>query len=188
MFKREKGSYGYIKRCKKQDIIKMVLYVFVALGIFITGLFTNKMSYQNIFTILAILFVLPWARVLVEFIMFFPYKTPEKESYDKVAAVAPKEAKVASDMVITSSEKSMGLSFVVIGNGYLFGLIMNEKQDVNYIQKYLKNGVYNWSNQYQVKIHKNMKDFLRDVEQAKEKEIPEVERENVESYIFSLVI
>lgn len=188
MFSKKKGEYGYITKSKRFDIIKMLLYIFVAVAVFVAGLFVNDMSYQNIFTIIAILFVLPWARVLVEFIVFFPYKSPSQEDYSRVKQVASKEATVASDVVITSSEKSMGLNFLVMGNGYVFGLIMNEKQKEDKIQEYLKNGIHNWSNQYQVKIHKNMESFLKDVENAREKEIPEKERENVEKYVFSLFV
>ena len=78
MFKKEKGEYGYITKSKKIDLIKMAIYIVIALAIVVVGLLLNKMSIQNIFTVVAILFVLPWARVLVEFIMLFPYHTPDK--------------------------------------------------------------------------------------------------------------
>ncbi len=188
MFKKKKGEYGYIAKSKRIDVIKMLLYVGVALAVFGLGLILNKMSYENIFTVLAILFVLPWARVLVEFIVFFPYSTPSKEQYDKVASAIGEDAVLASDMVITSTEKSMGLSFLVMGNGYVVGLVMNQKQNVDEIQNYLRKGVNNWSDKYCVKMYSNFNEFLKDVKEAKEKEITEKERENVEKFIFSLVV
>lgn len=188
MFKKKKGEYGYITKSKRIDVIKMAIYVAIALFIFCLGLVLNKMSYQNIFTIVAILFVLPWARVLVEFIVFFPYKTPSKEQYDKVRSVISDEAVLASDMVITSTEKSMGLNFLVMGNGYVIGVVMNQKQSVDEIQNYLRKGVNNWSDKYRVKLYGNFDDFLKDVREAKEKEITEKERENVEKFLFSLVV
>lgn len=188
MFKKKKGEYGYIAKSKRIDVIKMIIYVGIALAIFVLGLFLNKMSYQNIFTMVAILFVLPWARVLVEFIVFFPYKTPEKEKYDKVEKAIGEDTVLASDMVITSTEKSMGLDFLVMGNGYVIGVIMNQKQDVDEIQNYLRKGVNNWSDKYRVKIYGKYDEFLKDVKEAKGKEISEKERENVEKFIFSLVV
>lgn len=188
MFKKKKGEYGYIAKSKRIDVIKMLLYVGVALAVFGLGLILNKMSYENIFTVLAILFVLPWARVLVEFIVFFPYSTPSKEQYDKVASAIGEDAVLASDMVITSTEKSMGLSFLVMGNGYVVGLVMNQKQNVDEMQSYLRKGVNNWSDKYRVKMYSNFNEFLKDVKEAKEKEITEKERENVEKFIFSLVV
>lgn len=188
MLKKSKGEYGYITKSKRIDIIKMLLYIVVAAAIFIGGLFLNKMSYRNIFTILAILFVLPWARVFVEFVVFFPYKTPNKEDYEKIKEITAAEARLLSDVVITSTERSMGIDFVVMGNGYVFGLTLNKKQNPEEIQKYLRDGVKNWSDSYQVKIHKNMKSFLQDVKNAREKELNPKEREQVESYIFSLMV
>lgn len=188
MWKKTKGEYGYIKKTKKIAFLKLIGFLVIAAVIFGLGLLLNKMSYRNIFTIVAILFVLPWARVVVELVLMFPYKTPERANYDKLKAVVAEDARLASDLVITSRERSMGLDFMVLGNGYIFALACNEKQDVNYIQKYLKDGVYNWSNQYQVKIYKQFTDLVRDVQQVKEKEIPEKERQNVEDYVFSLVV
>lgn len=188
MFSRKKGEYGYIKKAKKQDIIKMLIYVAIALLIFFVGLLMNKMSYTNVFTVVAILFVLPWARVLVEYIVLFTYHTPEKEDYDKVVAAVSPEAKVISDYVFTSTERSMGLNFLVVGNGYAYGWIMNDKQDVKGIQTYLQKGVSNWSDQYQVKIYTRLEELLKVVSHAKEKEIPDQEREKVESYLLSLAV
>ena len=82
----------------------------------------------------------------------------------------------------------MGIDFVVMGNGYVFGLTLNKKQNPEEIQKYLRDGVKNWSDSYQVKIHKNMKSFLQDVKNAREKELNPKEREQVESYILSLMV
>ncbi|MBQ1391972.1 MAG: hypothetical protein IIY81_00235 [Lachnospiraceae bacterium] len=188
MLKKTKGEYGYITKSKKLDIIKMLIYIGIAAAIFIIGLFLNKMSYQNIFTIVAILFVLPWARAFVEFVVFFPYKTPSRDAYEKVKSTVATEAKLLSDVVITSTEKSMGLDFLVMGNGYVFGVIANEKQNAEEIQKYLRSGVNNWSDLYQVKIHKNVNSFLQDVKNAREKEIKQEEKEKVENYILSLFV
>lgn len=188
MFKKTKGEYGYITKTKKYDMIKMLIYMAIAAAIFVVGLLLNKMSYRNIFTIVAILFVLPWAKVLVEFIVMFPYRTPKKEDFEQVQAVLPEDARLLSDLVITSEETPMGLNFMVIGSGYVHAWIMNDKQNADYIQTYLRKGVANWSSAYQVKIHRNKQSFLKGVEEAKAKEIPAKEREQVEEYLLSLIV
>ena len=94
MFKKTKGEYGYITKTKKYDIIKMLIYMAIALAIFVTGLILNNMSYSNVFTIIAILFVLPWAKILVEFIVMFPYKTPEKEDFKQVEAALSDDSRL----------------------------------------------------------------------------------------------
>lgn len=188
LFEKEKGEYGYLKKTKKIDIIKMLIYIGVALVIFVLGLFLNKMSYQNVFTIVAILFVLPWARVMVEYILIFPYHTPDKKDYEKWKSILPEQARLLSDVVITSTEKSMGLDFVVMGNGYLFAYTTKEKQDDNYIQKYLKKGIELNSRSYQVRVFKKEKDFENAILTAKEKELYPAERANVEEYVLSIMV
>ena len=188
MFKKTKGEYGYITKTKKYDIIKMLIYMAIALAVFVTGLLLNKMSYSNVFTVVSILFVLPWAKVLVEFIVMFPYKTPEKEDYKQVETVLPEDSRLLSDLVITSEEKSMGLNFMVIGSGFVHALVMNDKQNVDYIQNYLRTGVANWSSAYQVKIHKNKESFLKGIKEVKKKEISAEEIQQVEEYLLSLIV
>lgn len=188
MFKKTKGEYGYITKTKKYDIIKMLIYMAIALAIFVTGLILNNMSYSNVFTIIAILFVLPWAKILVEFIVMFPYKTPKKEDFKQVEAALSDDSRLLSDLVITSEEKSMGLNFMVIGSGFVHALIMNDKQDVDYIQNYLRKGVGNRSSAYQVKIHKNKESFLKGIKEVNAKDVPEEERAQVEAYLLSLIV
>lgn len=187
-FQKEKGEYGYITKSKKYDIIKMLIYVGIALLIFVVGLLLNKMSYVNVFTVVAILFVLPWARVLVEYILLFPYHTPKQEDYEKWKAAVPGSSHLLSDVILTSTEKSMGLDFLVMGDGYVFGFATKEKQDNQYVQNYLKKGIEQNSSAYQVKIFQKEKDFENAIKSAKEKEISKEERESVESYVLSLMV
>ena len=188
MFQRNKGEYGYISKVKKMDIVKMLIYVAIDLAIFVVGLFLNQMSHKNIFTVIAVLFVLPWARIFVEFILLFPYQTPAREDYTKIASVVSGEQKLLSDVVITSEQKAMGLSFVVLGKGYIFALAMNEKQNVKYIQNYLQTGVRNRSDAYQVAIYTSLEQLMKAVKTAKTKEIADTEQETVEEYVMSLIV
>ena len=79
----EKGSFEYIKKKKKRKIIMVVAIIVIAAAIFGIGLLLNKMSRANIFTVLAILCVLPWAKQLVALIVLFPYHSVSRERYDK---------------------------------------------------------------------------------------------------------
>ena len=106
MFQRNKGEYGYISKVKKMDIVKMLIYVAIALAIFVVGLFLNQMSHKNIFTVIAVLFVLPWARIFVEFILLFPYQTPAREDYTKIVPIIKE-----SGIIVISDEIYAELSY-----------------------------------------------------------------------------
>lgn len=79
----EKGSFEYINKKKKRKIIMVIAIIVIALAIFGVGLLLNKMSRANIFTVLAILCVLPWAKQLVALIVLFPYHSVSRERYEK---------------------------------------------------------------------------------------------------------
>lgn len=188
MSSRKKGEYGYLKKVKKQDLIKLAAYFLVAFTIFVIGLFLNKMSYKNAFTIVAILFVLPWARIMVEYILLFPYDSPSLEMYEQVCKKLPKDATLASDVVITSEKKAMGLDFLIIGNGYVYGLANGKKENVNEIKNYLETGIKKWSSEYKVTIFSEMNVMERNLSQVKEREIDTSKREEVEKFLYSLMV
>lgn len=134
----EKGSFGYIKRKKKRQILLVFLMLFIAAAMFITGLFLHKFDKSNLCTMLAILMVLPMAKFFVIYVVLFPYKSVKKERYDAVREKLSEETILMTDMVITSSDISMNLDFIIITDNQVLGLTGKKKQDIKYIGDYLK--------------------------------------------------
>lgn len=192
----QRGSYGYIRNKKQKKIIGLVVLLILAAAIFIVGLFLNKFSKANIFTVIAILVVLPWAKVLTAYIVLFPYRTPARDKYDKIKQFETDGLRIYSDLVITSEEKVMNLDFLVIGSQKVYGVLGKDKQDLTYINQYLKKGISNQTNGLDVKVVKDFKQFCtlvkgvsdsckKNKEMVKEK----VEQEQkAEQYIISLIV
>ncbi len=65
----QKGDCGYISNRKKKALMGVLLMAAAGLAVFIAGLLLNKMSNRNIFSVIAVLFVLPGAKYLVRFIL-----------------------------------------------------------------------------------------------------------------------
>ena len=80
---KKRGEYGYIAARKKKTLLGTIIIALIGVAIFLVGLFLNKMSNRNLFTIIAVLAVLPAAKQLVAFIVLFPFKTTQKERYQK---------------------------------------------------------------------------------------------------------
>lgn len=183
----KKGEFGYICGRKKRAIFMSAVILAVAVGIFVVGLLLNKMSKANIFTILAVLCVLPWAKQVVAVIVLFPYQSVSRERFDQTAVLVEEPVKLYTDLVITSSEKVMNLDFAVVGYGQVIALVGKAGQDVAYIRRYLSEGVSNWGD-FKVKVLDNEKLFLREVEGMETKETDEEETERVISYLLSLTV
>lgn len=184
----QKCEFGYIAARKKAVICRMILLVIIAAAIFIIGLLLNKMSRANIFTVIAVLFVLPWAKQAVALVVLFPYRSVSRTRYEAASSVLAEGMELYTDMVISSPEKIMNLDFIAVGNGKVIGLAGKQNQDVSYIRTYLSKGVANWSDRYRVNILENEKSFLKEIRNVSEKETSEEEDDDVKAYLRSLVV
>lgn len=160
----------------------------IGIAVFLVGLFLNKMSNRNIFTVIAVLFALPGARFLVAFIVLFPYKSVDYRQYNAVVREIPRSMELYTDLVVTSTEKIMHLKFVAVGNGQVIGLLGQGKQDISYVRSYLTKGVANWGDGYRVKIVKEEKNFISQVAAVEPKEVDKDQEDKVKSYLLSLVV
>ena len=181
----QKGDFGYINNRKKKALTGVILMAAAGLAVFIAGLLLNKMSNRNIFSVIAVLFVLPGAKYLVRFIITFPYHSADRETYNRIKGHTDGKMQLYADMLVTSSEKVMLLDFIAVGNKYVIALASSKNQE---IKKYLSDGVHNWGDSYKVKVLDNEKIFLREIDNVTPQETDEEEEANVKSYLTSLVV
>ena len=183
----KKGEFNYIKTRKKIIIFMAVLIVLIALAIFLIGLLLNDMDKANIFTVIAVCAVLPWAKQIVALVVLLPYHSVSLERYEKVEKAVPENVTLYTDLVITSTEKVMNLDFAVVGYGRVIALLGKEGQDMKYIREYLAKGVSNCSD-YKVMLVNNEKAFLAEIANLSEKEVLAEEEEKVNAYLHSLIV
>lgn len=136
----EKCCPGYISNRKKISALWLLLYAAIAAGIFLAGYFFTH-TRANVFTVLAVLLVLPAAKRVVNLVVMLPKKSVSKERYDAVEKEAG-EAVVLTDYVFSSTEKIMHLDFVVIKNGNVMAVAAPSKQDIDYMKKYFTDCVH----------------------------------------------
>lgn len=136
MKKVTKGKAGYLAEKKKRLGLQALAEFAVVALILIIGYVITK-TRLNIFTVVAIVGCLPAARVLVEFIAMFPYKSIEgkvQREIDEKGALLTR----AYDMVITDGEHIMPVSAVAISNHKVFGYAPNPKTDPELAAAYIK--------------------------------------------------
>lgn len=181
----KKGQPGYINAQKRRRLLKTVLYFLAAAGIFLLGLCLNKFEKSNIFTIIAVLFVLPATKAMVSYIVLFPFHSVPVKNAEKVAALMKEANIVYTDMVFTSTEKVMFLSFLVIARDEILCLAGREKEDTAYMERYLREELKKRMLSYKVYITKDEKNFLSKVEHTAPAEtIPE----ELTDYLRSLMV
>lgn len=161
-----KCEYGYIDWKKKKEMFAVLVQCLIAASIFIIGYLLNDNSKNNVFTIVAVLLVLPMAKHLVAVIILFPYRTPSAKLYENVMKTARPDAFVFSDYVFTSQEKVMYLSSMVVQGKEIIGLAGREKENIAYIKSYLERSMKQRTLPYQVIICTEEAVYLKKIKET----------------------
>lgn len=132
----QKGKPGYINAQKKKYLLWTILEFAFVIIIFAIGYFQTG-SRLNLFTVVAVLGCLPAAKMLVEWIAFFPYKTIEIEKAKEIETKAEYLTTIY-DLVVTSEKKAMQVDAIVISNNTIFGYTSHKKTDAEEVTKRLK--------------------------------------------------
>ena len=74
---KEKGEFGYLNYRKKLNLIKMIVSFAVVAAVLIIGFIVYK-TRANIFTVAAIVLVLPAAKMAVAYFVVLPHKPADK--------------------------------------------------------------------------------------------------------------
>lgn len=117
----EKCTLGYLTKRKKAEILWIVFFVVLGVAIFLTGYLWSGVR-ANIFTVMAVLLVLPAAKHLVALIAMFRKKGVTKERYDKVKTAAG-QAVLYTDYVFTIVGKNYAFRLLLVKNGNVLGVI-----------------------------------------------------------------
>ncbi|MDE7326645.1 MAG: hypothetical protein K2N63_10260 [Lachnospiraceae bacterium] len=180
-----RGHQGYLDSQKRFRILKTLLYVLIGVAIFVLGLCLNKFEKSNIFTVIAILMVLPAAKALVSVIVLLPYRSVDAEAVEEVRGLLSGEDIMYTDMVFTSRDKVMFFSFLVIAQDEILCLVGREKEDIAYIEKYLKDELKKRMLLRKLYITKDRKNFLEKVAHAEPAtDIPD----ELTAYLNSLMV
>lgn len=183
-----KGSFEYIKRRKKRQGLLSFLMFAIAIGIYILGLVLNKNSNSNIFTILAVLFILPSTKMLISYIILLPFHSVSKSDYEEVKKAVPDGVQMFTDVVFSSTEKVMMLDFLLIDHHFI--ICYSPKHDkLQGMEQYLRDGIAKREFHYQVEAFDDKKRFTKRIaklhltEEEKDKDYKEVME-----YICSLMV
>ena len=153
MKKYNKFEKGYLSNRKQKLFINVALNIVAAVIIFIVGLFLNKMQPRNIFSVLALLFILPVGRSLATLFILLPFKELKNDKLVKVENSIKGKGVLLYSPVFTSSEHVMHIDLIAVFKGRMLGYkekmgtsVRNEydykkktEAAANYIDKHLKN-------------------------------------------------
>ena len=176
MAEKGKGSYGYLKKqAVKQGLIVIGMLAFCA-GIFLIGFFWMT-QYATVLTVIAVLGMLPVAKMIVSMILYMRAEKfgCEKHLYEEVMKIAgeQKDKLLAGfDFFLTSYNRNFPLSTACVAKGCLIAYTPWEECDCNsckaHLEEYMKkNGISG----IVVKIFTDEKKYLERFSQICDEEI-----------------
>ena len=114
MSKINKGEYGYVSSQRRRVfVITLILYA-CALLIYFIGYYTLHTA-RNIWTIVAVLSILPASKSLVNLIMFMRFKSLDRAAYDEYMTACG-DLPVIFEIPFTTYEKTYFVDAVVCRN------------------------------------------------------------------------
>ena len=168
-----KGKYGYTVSHRKSQILKMSLYIALALAIFLIGWITTKTT-KNILSIVAICGALPISKEMVGVIMSFKRKPLDKQLYEQISERAG-DLEQIYELLFTTQEKSYVVEAAIVEGKDVICYTLDPKCDALALQKHLQRMLDANGYKENVKVFKDLKKFLdrvSDLERREKVEIP----------------
>ena len=165
MKKRSKGEWGYIRSQRIRVLIMTVILYICALGLYLIGYCTLH-TRKSLWTIFAILSVLPPSKSLVNLIMFMRFKSLTAEIHDRIHSCAGQLA-IIYELPFTTYEKTYFVDAIACAGNTAAGCYLGKPsgkkshdQDLKdlciHLENVLKNDGYK---DFTLKIFDNIDDF-----------------------------
>ena len=173
MKKVAKGKFGYTLSHRKGQIIKMSLYIALALAVFLLGLIVTKTT-KNVLSIVAIVGALPISKEMVGVIMSYKRKPMEQAVYQQISEKAG-DLEQIYELLFTTQEKSYGVEAAIVEGRDVICYTVDPKCEVIALQKHLLKMLDANGYKQNVKVYTDLKKFLdrvADLERREKEEIP----------------
>lgn len=164
-----------------------VLTYSIALSVLLFGYLIYK-SNQNTLTVLSVLLILPATKYLIGYIILAPFHSVSPKQYEEVNTIKKDGDTLYTNLVFTSPDKIMNLSYLLIRGNQILGFCENKKSNINYMQDYLKNRLSESKLSYQVKIVSDYTQFIKAVQNAKAELGKDREMDQLKALILSLLV
>lgn len=168
-----KGKFGYTLSHRKWQILKMSVYVAIALAVFLLGLIVTKTT-KNLMSIVAIVGALPISKELVGVIMSFKRKPMDKKLYAEISEKAG-DLQQIYELLFTTSETSYPVEAVVIEGRDVICYSNDSKCEPATLQTHLYKMLNGNDYKQNVKVFTDYKKFMdrvADLERREKEEIP----------------
>lgn len=181
-----KGTHFYIKKQTLFEIVKTLILFLMAFGIFFIGYYTLGTK-KSLWSVIAVLALLPASKSLVGVIMFARYRSIPDELYERVSESIGKLPALYEN-ILTTSEKSYYLPAIVYYKGSLIALLDSSIKETDKITQHLnyilRNGGYK---DISVKVYNKDLDFFERCHKLNDLLADEISKSHNTDAIFTTI-
>lgn len=163
----KKGTYGYIARQRRWEIVKTLFLFGISLSLYIAGYLATK-SNKNLLTLVAVLGCLPASKSAVSMILFFRAKGCSAALQDEIGDKADRLCG-RYDLYLTSYAKNFQISHLVMKGKSMVGITEQDKFDENACGQHIKTMfAQNGFHDITVKIFREKEKYLERLKSMRE--------------------
>ncbi len=165
-----KGDYGYIQRQKKVRLIRTIILYAAAFAILGIGLYLNNGSKRNVYTIIAMIGIIPSSMSLVSMIMMWMRKPMEESLYREIRSHAG-SLMMMYELFLTTREKNLFLDAAAICGEYISAYTSTDpkKADIPFMEEHIRTTMKSNGYHVFVKIFTEKKHYLERLDSLAEK-------------------
>lgn len=157
----KKGEWGYINQTKVLRLLGTLAMLLLVAIILYTG-FIQYDTTKNVFTVMAVVSVIPTAKIAVSYLVIMKYHSCEKSVFEAACAQAP-DSIVLSDLLISSTEKVFQADIAVIRDNSVFMYCENLSESVKEKEAYVRKVLETEAKVTSVKIFSKQDIFLKNL-------------------------
>ena len=162
----QKGTFGYVRKQMIFEAAKTLVLFVMAIGIFLMGLLTLHTK-KSLWSVLAVLALLPACRSLVGVIMLARYRSLSPADHERYSGYAGK-MRVLYENILTTSERSFFVPVICVCSGNVVALYPDKDTD-NCLKEHIDNVLKSSGLAANVKVFESEEAFERRCTEMKEK-------------------
>lgn len=159
--KQRKGEFGYIRRQKRVRFIRTLILFAIAFAVFLAGYILNHGDRRNIYTVIAVVGVIPAAMACVSTIMMWLRKPMDASLYREICE-ASGELPMQYELFLTTREKNLYLDAALVTADQVIGYTHEDKSaaDIRFFEEHIEKTLRASGYKRSVKIFDGKKQFL----------------------------
>lgn len=163
----DKGTYRYIEKQRLIEIAKTVFMYGLSLSIYFIGLKTLGTN-KSLWTIIAVLGILPASKCAVNMIMFIKNKSIKSDEFNEVEN-ARKDIPVLYELVFTTQETSFYVNAMACCNATIIAYSKENDKKIKKLNTHLLDSIGREELKgYSLKIYNNQSEFVKRLKEMNE--------------------